>query len=385
MSEAVLRAPATPSLQIALPPTARTILPFRQQPGGFCLASAIRGVLEHQGLRLNEDQVVGLGAAVCFRYGGSVTRRRYWVEVCSSGVDMALFANVGAWFRHRRSGSAEAAETRMLELVRAGIPVAVKLNPTFCEGVMRKTPTELVPHLYTHWAVVIGWDAARQEVHFCDNTRFAPYVLPAEVFRQARSTGREPQNAQNTWLELRLPARTIPLEAAYRAALGQTVVSFRYVQGGDGYRGLDGLTRFVRHVGAWGTTLDTPGRQENALRVMSALSLGGSLKGAGRGHLSRFVLDAAARLGNPALTAPAAAFRTAATLWNEVYDGFRAVSEAPDSTAPFARGSTLLSALEGVVRVEHEAVQALEAALRRPAPRPETASAACDASEALPC
>lgn len=336
---------------------------YRHQPGSFCLGVALRGVTEAAGLKLSEAEVMGLGASVCFRYGADLPKRKFHLEVCHSGVDMALFGNLGVLARQRRTTDRDRAERRMMELLRAGRPVAVKVNPRYCEGVMRATPEALVPLLYIHWVVVSGYDAATDTVCYHDNTRFAAYGISREEFRAARDSGPSVQNGRNTWLELEVPAALVPLDQACLQAIRQMVVASSYLAGGEGYKGVDAATRFARHLKSWRTTLTPDEVRANALGMMSSLTLGGALKGAGRRHYAAF-LDAAARtLDAPALREAAAPYRALAGVWTGLYGRFAAMAADPTDERLWSRGSEYFALLDALADGERTAAQTLEAAL----------------------
>lgn len=356
---------------------------YRHQPGSFCLGVALRGVTEAAGLKLSEAEVMGLGASVCFRYGADLPKRKFHLEVCHSGVDMALFGNLGILALQRRTTDRGWAEARMMELLRAGRPIAVKVNPRYCEGVMRATPEALVPLLYIHWVVVSGYDAARDTVRYHDNTRFAAYELPREELRAARDSGPSVQNGRNTWLELEVPRALAPLDEACLQGIRQMVVASKYLTGGEGYKGVDAATRFARHLKSWRTTLTPDEVRSNALGMMSSITLGGALKGAGRRHYAAF-LDAAARtLDAPALMEAAAPYRALAGVWTGLYGRFAAMANDPADDRPWSRGSEYFALLDALAAGEKKAADTLEAALaetergRMARPPPSTREVPC--------
>ena len=356
---------------------------YRHQPGSFCLGVALRGVTEAAGLKLSEAEVMGLGASVCFRYGADLPKRKFHLEVCHSGVDMALFGNLGILALQRRTTDRGWAEARMMELLRAGRPIAVKVNPRYCEGVMRATPEALVPLLYIHWVVVSGYDAARDTVRYHDNTRFAAYELPREELRAARDSGPSVQNGRNTWLELEVPRALAPLDEACLQGIRQMVVASKYLTGGEGYKGVDAATRFARHLKSWRTTLTPDEVRSNALGMMSSITLGGALKGAGRRHYAAF-LDAAARtLDAPALKEAAAPYRALAGVWTGLYGRFAAMANDPADDRPWSRGSEYFALLDALAAGEKKAADTLEAALaetergRMARPPPSTREVPC--------
>ncbi|HYJ79551.1 MAG TPA: DUF4872 domain-containing protein, partial [Longimicrobiaceae bacterium] len=333
----------------AEPPARESVaLAYRHQPGSFCLGVALRGVTEAAGLKLSEAEVMGLGAAMCLRYGADLKKRSFHLEVCHSGVDMALFGNLGILARQRRTTDREWAEARMLELLRSGRPVAVKVNPRWCEGVMRATPEALVPFLHIHWVVVSAYDAERDTVRYHDNTRFAAWELPRDDFRDARDSGASIQHGRNTWLELEAPRVLVPLEVAYLQAIRQMVVSSKYLHRGGGYKGVDAATRYARHLKSWRTTLTPDEIRGNALGMMSSITLGGALKGAGRRHYAGFLECAGKLLDSPALHAAAAPYRELAGTWTALNDQFAAMAADPTDARRWSRGSTYFALLDAL-------------------------------------
>lgn len=358
-------------------------LDYRHQPGNFCLGVALRGVTEAVGLRLGEADVMGLGGSVCFRYGADLPRRKFHLEVVHSGTDMALFGNLGILARQRRTTDRDWAERRMMELLREGRPVALKVNPRFCEGVMRATPEALVPLLYIHWVVVSGYDAERDTLRYHDNTRFAPYEISREELREARDSGPGVQNGRNTWLELEVPRALAPLDGAYLQGIRQMVVSSKYLHGGEGYKGVDAATRYARHLKSWRTTLTAAEARSNALGMMSSITLGGALKGAGRRHYAAFLEAAARTLESPALREAAAPYRALAGVWTGLYAQFAAMADDPADGRLWSRDSEYFALLDALAAGERNAADTLEAALaetergRMARPLPSTRKAPC--------
>jgi hypothetical protein len=339
-------------------------VPYRHQPGAFCLGVALRGVMEAEGVKLSEAETMGLGVGVCLRYGADLARRAFHLEVCHSGIDLALFANTGILCRQRRTLDPDVAEARLLEMLAEGRPVALKVSPRFCPGVMNHTPPELVPLLYIHWIVVSAYDAETDAFTYHDNTRFAAWSIGRTELREARcATGPDVQNGRNVWLEPERAESLVPAEVGFAQAIRQMVVASRYLHRGDGYKGSDAATRFARHVKSWRTTQTPDEIRGNALAMMSSLTLGGSLKGAGRRHYADFLASAARRLQHSAFAEAAAPYRELARTWTALYDRFAEMAADPTDERPFARGSELFRLLDAMADGERAAAEGLEAAL----------------------
>jgi hypothetical protein len=146
---------------------------------------------------------------------------------------------------------------------------------------------------------------------------------------------------------------------------------------------VDAATRFARHLKSWRTTLTPDEVRSNALGMMSSLTLGGALKGAGRRHYAAF-LDAAARhLDAPALREAAAPYRALAGVWTGLYARFAAMAADPADERLWSRGSEYFALLDALADGERTAADTLEAALhetergRAARPLPLTRKASC--------
>jgi len=336
---------------------------MRHSRSSSCLPAVLRDLYDHHGVRLNEHQVFGLGGGPCLDYRASVQSREYHLGVVSPCMDVTLAATTGVRHRLCFAASAEHATEQLVATLERGEPVALKLDPAACPGLVDTAPPAMRPYLPAHWVVVVAYDAAADRFAYVDNRRQEPYVLGRRALEAARYGGEGDQNPRGVWMELEFPDDLLPPDVGHWLAVSRVVVAYRHTAGQGATKGLDGLARLGRHLRAWGTVLTPAQRQENALRLMNVITVAGGAKGACRALYAAFLAEAAAVLDAPGLLGAAARVREAGRAWQQLHAALAGVAAEPNAVGHWARGAPLAHALDGVLAAETAAIAATAAAL----------------------
>lgn len=353
---------------------------YPHRAGGSCIASVLGGMFAHAGFDFTEEEIFGLGAGLCFSYGGSPATRAFTLELFATRLELTLFTTTGVLFRQRYASDPRAAWDRLVELLREGRPVPVRLNPAYCPDM----PAELLPFTLSHWVVVCGYDPATDEVHFHDNRRFAAFRLPRERFMEGRCTGGALQNPQNLWIEAEFPEALVPRETSFRLALMHTVADFKYFRSQTETGEYARMAKFQRHFKLWKTILTEEQIRENALRMMTSITATNTVRGGFRLQYARFVERAAGVLDEPELREVAALYRRLGRSWKALHHEFARMAAEPLSPAIWSAGSAYFNLLDEIVAGEREAVDRIERVLdardaARPAPAADSRPLAAEA------
>jgi hypothetical protein len=339
---------------------------MRHSRGRSCLSAALRDLYEHHGVRLLEHQVFGLGCGPCLDYMASAETREYSLGLVSPCMDVTLAAVTGVRHRLCFASTPERSTEHLVDRLTNGVPVALKLHPAACPGLIETAPPPLRRFMPAHWVVVVAYDAAADAFTFVDNRRQSPYVLDRRALEEARYAGDgddDDMYPRGVWMELEFPDELLPSDVGYWLAVSRMVATYRHTVGHGATKGLDALARLGRHLRAWGTVLTPAQRRDNALRLMTAISVAGGAKGACRPLYATFLAEAADVLDAPGLVDAAARFRDAGHAWQRLHAALGEVAAEPDAAAHFARGAPLAHALDDVLATETAAIDATAGAL----------------------
>ncbi len=283
-------------------------------PGGSCMVTALSGIFRYKGLDLNPARVVGLGAGLHFAYGYNPMNKNYRIEFLSSQLCYSLLSNTGVYGEEFELVDREQAMNRMFTLLDSGMPVPVLLNPTYCEGLMKRTPPEFVPYIPSHMVVVYGYDKGKNEIYLYDSPQFDPLVMSIDKFKKGRYTG--VTNPSNKHYEFFFPKTFYPFEVSAKLAIQRVINVYKYSEKHLAHRsGIDAIGRFSSNVKGWRSIFTDAEIQDNARVLLMGVTNGHATKSGFRTQYSKFLEDVSENTPGNGFYQSAKAYKELGQLW----------------------------------------------------------------------
>src|SRR5690606_17819715 len=137
--------------------------------------------------------------------------------------------NTGVYGKLRQLHDNERAFAEIVKSVERGLPVAVELNPQFCDAL--HSLGTLVEHLPLHWVLVTGIDFERNVVITYDNSQFNPIEISIDRFMEGRNSGDQwKKNPLNFTYSLLFPKTLFPFEVSLKLSINTVLTNFQSIE-----------------------------------------------------------------------------------------------------------------------------------------------------------
>ena len=336
---------------------------FRSLQTHHCVTGSMRHIYEFHGYPISEELLLGLGSGVGFVYwrqkgmdpmfGGRANVGRPGEE----GFERQAGRHTGVGIERFHTNSRRKADKGLWELLQAGRPVIIHVDMGFLpyfEGL----PEDY--HFGWHVVVVAGYDPQTRRVLIADRDA-GLHRLSWEDLAQARGSAFKPFPPMNIWYSYDFSARRDPTAEEVRQAILQ--VTQGMLQPPIRNLGVEGIRTAAQRALKWPQQMDAEQVRWTCFNVHLFIdAAGGTGGGIFRYMYGRFLQEAAAITGRPALGELAGPFQEIGDRWQEVAGIFKAASEAPDAAAMLPEAASRLQAIAGL---EQQAWQTLRAIVTR--------------------
>lgn len=295
-------------------------LNYTHNPGGNCACVAWSGVLKSHNINFSEADVFGLGSGVYFGYCAVGSSKLFDISLTSSSLINDLLINTGIYGKLFQISNGRKDLHLILDSIDKGFPVAIELNPYFCEGLIEITPKHLHQYLPAHWIVVTGYDLNRKILITYDNRQFNPIEIPIELFIKGRGTGLFDQNPRNFFYNVLFFDELYPLSTSIKLSLRKTCINFLNVkQILSFYTGQYGFEKCERQIRLWNNFIKNEDELKLLLqKVRISITGAGGIKGGYRNLFSNYLLHAGDVLNDDRFINISEKFKESAFYWNEL-------------------------------------------------------------------
>jgi hypothetical protein len=294
---------------------------------------------------ISEEMLLGLGAGVSFSYwhfkgttpflGGRGGFKPPLEEVAAR--------RTGVGIQMQTTSSQRRAQERLLGLLEAGQPVMIQCDmgflPYFDFGGQEY-------HFGGHVVVVCGYGSESGHVLIADRDEDL-HPVPMQALVQARASTYRPFPPKNLWYEFDFCGQRPPTADEVRQAIREMVQPM--LQPPIRNIGVPGMRKAAQAVSEWPNILsqeELRGTLFNASIFITAV--GGTGGGCFRYMLSRFLEEAAGKIGEPGLVESAEAFRAIGDRWEELGRWFEEAADAADPAAVLGEATAALEELAGL-------------------------------------
>lgn len=343
----------------------RDLAGFRHAPGVHCASAALRNlVLFHTGRKWSEALCFGLGAGLNFTYvrepGSPVFlvmgRGSYMESHFCDALEIRLLATHG--------DDPDAAQRHLHAVVDAGEPALVDTDMFHLPYMVDALGLQQGIHFGGHKLLVVGYDAAAEDVEVADYAWTTRKRLPAAQLARARDSRECPARPRNACFRFRFPDRLPEMADAVEVALQTFVGQMRHPF--MPFNGLPAIDRFCRQVPKWRQALADDALSENTALAAFMLEKAGTGGGGFRNLYSRFLREAAEIAGSDALAEAALLYRQLAGHWREAAALLEAA--AADPARGMFEGDAPARLMREIAALEHAGVERIAAHLRERAP-----------------
>jgi len=336
---------------------------YNHVPGGSCMVTALSGIYRYKGLDYNPAQIVGLGAGLHFAYGYNPINKNYRIEFLSSQLSYSLLSNTGVYCEEFELVDSDQAMSRMFTLLDSGMPVPVLLNPTYCEGLMKRTPPEFVPYIPSHMVVVYGYDKAKNEVYLYDSPQFDPLVMSIDRLKEGRNSG--DTNPSNKHYEFYFPKTLYPYEVSAKLAIARVISVYKYSEKHLAHRsGIDAIGRFSNNVKGWRSIFTDEEIQDNARLFLMAVTNGHATKSGFRTQYAKFLEHVSENTQGNGFYESAKAYKELGQLWVLFQKFLTILIKDPSNEEIWKENSDFMELLTKLETCEVRAINLLEQNLK---------------------
>jgi hypothetical protein len=291
---------------------------YLHHPGGSCACVAWSGVFKKHGINLSESDVFGLGSGIYFGYCAVGSSKLFDISLTSSGIVSDLFINTGAYGKLFQISYGHKCLDLIFNSIDRGFPVAVELNPYYCEGLIKITPSHLHQYLPAHWIVITGYDLNRKTITTYDNRQFNPIEIPIDKFIKGRETGLFDQNPRNFYYNVFFFDKLYPLDVSVQLSLRKACINYLNVEKIlSFYTGQYGFEKWERQIKVWnGFFKDETQLKQLLQKIKISITGAGGIKGGYRNLFSKYLIKANDVMGNTRFVDISNIFKESADYWN---------------------------------------------------------------------
>lgn len=288
---------------------------FPHRAGVHCASAATRDVLEHQGCKLSEELVFGLGCGLNFLYSRSEENGYHYILGRGDDIEGDTAHYLGAEIQKLQIIDAQITLDWIRRYVGLGVPAIINLEASRLPYVLKRYTILDGVGYGGHRVVSAGYDDERDEIYLWDYGWTRPQAVTLGDFKTALLADRR-SSTHGLWVLLRLAGQPIDLRAALLDAMRANV--HHMVNPWIGHTGLRGLRRFIREVTGWPRTFTPEYHRQTCRLAYVMLETGGTGGGNFRRVYARFLQKAAAITGIAELTRVAMAYYALARHWSQL-------------------------------------------------------------------
>jgi hypothetical protein len=328
---------------------------YSHNPGGSCASVSWSGVYKQQGYNFNEGEVFGLGSGLYLGYCAMTNVKYFDICLTSSSLVEDFLINTGVDLNITQFPNGEECLNLIKQSLDAKSPVAVQLNPNYCEGLIKVTPESLKQYLPTHWIIIVDYNEDEEILITYDNRQFNSVKISFDTFLLARNSGNSEQNPKNYYYDVMFSENIYPIESSIDLSLRKTFLNFAQVKNIQSlYVGNYGLEKLSRHIAIWDKIMTSQQLAETLKRVQLSITGAGGIKGGYRLLYAEFLKTAAYKSNSSDLVIASKLFRDSAFHWNEFAKTLKKILNTDFPTDFENEKSNLSSSLNKVLQSEND-------------------------------
>ena len=303
--------------------------------GKHCQTTALRHILEHHGLHLSEEMLLGLGGGIGFiywymkqmpapfvggRFGGKY--EEFMINICKRiGGSAHLF----------HTTSVKKGHEELKTMLRSGEPVYIYADIAYL-------PYMAVPedvHFGSHTVTVFGIDEESNTGYIADRGK-NPVTVTIDDLKKARSSKFPPFQPRNQILEVECPSEIADLQPGITEAIKECCNAM--LNPPISNFGLKGIKKWAKMVLKWPEQFTGLHLYGCLMNVYMYIEIGGSGGSSFRPMYAQFLREASSVLDNPGLHEVADLCEDAGRIWSEI-----AEIAFPDSWPTLKRARELMA------------------------------------------
>ncbi len=301
---------------------------FQQFGGKHCQTTALKSLLDYNGLHLSEEMLFGLGGGVGFIYWYMKNMPSPFIGTRGGKVEEFLLnccQRIGAEASIFQTASAQKGHEELKKLLRQGEPAYVFVDMPYLSYLALPE----IAHFGGHAVVVYGLDETENKAYISDRGN-GPVSASIEELKKARSSKHPPFPARNKLLKIKYPARIANLEKGIQDAIQDCLANM--INPPIRNIGLAGIKKWADTVPKWPGQFQGMNLLGALFNVYIYIEVGGTGGSAFRTMYAQFLRESSSILGKPALMEVAEMFENSGRGWSEI-----AAAALPDSWAPLKR------------------------------------------------
>jgi hypothetical protein len=320
---------------------------FRAFPTHHCVTGSMRHVYDLHGVDVSEELLLGLGAGVGFLYWHQkgappmLLGRANVGRPGEEGMECAAGRRTGVTVQAHTTSSARTAETALVAQLEAGEPAMLKVD-------MAYLPYLDLPegyHFGGHVVAVVGYEPTDRMVLVCDRD-VALHPVPVEALAKARGSTFKPFPPRHGWYTFDFRDSHRPAADEVQAAICEAAIGM--LEPPIANFGVRGIRKAATLVPRWPASIGAAalrGACINAFFLIDAA--GGTGGGLFRYMYGRFLEEAAAITGDPALRGLGVELHAIGDRWQEVAELLQKAAQGPAPAEPLAEAGQTLEEIAG--------------------------------------
>ena len=302
--------------------------------GKHCQTTALRHILEHHGLHLSEEMLLGLGGGIGFiywymkqmpapfvggRFGGK--HEEFMINICRRiGGDAHLF----------HTTSVKKGYEELKTYLRAGEPVYIYVDMAYLPYM--GIPEDI--HFGSHTVTVFGIDEERDTVYIADRGK-NPVSITINDLKNARSSTFQPFPPRNQILKVVCPPEVQDLKRGITDAIKECCHAMLHPPIRN--FGLKGIKKWATMVLKWPEQFTGLYLYGCLMNVFMYIEIGGTGGSAFRPMYAQFLREASPLLDNSGLCDIADLYEESGRVWSDI-----AESAFPDSWPTLKKARELM-------------------------------------------
>ena len=283
--------------------------------GKHCQTTALKGILDYNGLHLSEEMLLGLGGGLGFIYWYMKKMPAPFVGGRTGGRNEEFMRNaldrIGGKGELYRSGSEKRGYEELMKILRSG-------QPAYVYGDMAYLPYMAIPedaHFGYHTFVVYGIDEETGTVYVGDRGRHG-VTLSLDKLNLARNSKFPPFPPKNQLLKISLPDKMADIRPGIMEGIKDCI--YDMMNPPIKNFGLAGIKKWAAMVSKWPKMFKDFNLFMCLFNVFIYIEIGGTGGAAFRPMYARFLTDAAGLVERPGLLEAAERFRESAKVWTNI-------------------------------------------------------------------
>ncbi|MHA1269903.1 MAG: BtrH N-terminal domain-containing protein [Candidatus Helarchaeota archaeon] len=293
---------------------------FKHMSGKNCQLSSLQKVLNHYGIEISENLLLGIASGLGFIYWDMKLMPVPFVGGLN-GKNITIFENIlnrlGGSLKLLKTGSLRVSYNTLKDFLKQNIPIIVFVDMAYLPYFFRENapyPMEEA-HFGGHTIVIYGLNENEKILYVSDRFN-KPSKLSIQNFMDAHSSKHAPFAANNRKLDITIPKTTPDLKPIIINAIKENVEIM--INPPIRNLGLKGMLKFKEMVGTWTDKFDDEKLLFALVNTWIYNQTGGTGGALFRNMYHDFLIESYEIIDNKILSEAADIFSQAAQAWDNV-------------------------------------------------------------------